>query len=139
MWIIKIRPQINAQYDHFSSILKLYSHRPNTEKTFTNSPQPSSLTQTTPLSTPQDPLNNTHLTTILNSNSISNEICIPDMNLVLQKFGIDSTKFRTMPLNKYEEEMLLTNTVIDNNESPTISQRIGSLTRKARYSKKKMF
>ena len=128
--IIKIKPLINTQYDHFSNILKLYCHRPNTEKTntLTDSPQPSPLIQTTPLSPPQDPLNNQHLTPILNNNSVPNDMCIPDMDIILQKFGIDSTKFRTITLKKYEKEMLLTKTSIDNNESPTISQRTRSKT-----------
>ena len=59
------------------------------------------------------------------------------MDIVLQKFGIDSSKFRNVSLKKYEKEMFLTKNSIDDDESHTISQRIGSMTRKARYSKRK--
>ena len=124
--IINIKPLINTQYDNFSNILKLYSHRSNTQKTKT----------VTPLPPTQDQPNTQHLTPILDNNSVADEVCIPDMDIILQKFGIDSTKFRTVSLKKYEKEMLLTKISIDNNESPTISQRVGSMTRKARYSKR---
>ena len=49
------------------------------------------------------------------------EIDMPDMDIVLQKFGIDSSKFKKVSLKKYEKEMFLTTISIDNGESPTIS------------------
>ena len=153
--IIHIKPLINTQYDNFSNILKLYNHRPNTQKTKTvtnptklgpnlqtissppNNTKHGPIVQTTPLSPTQDPPNTQQLTLSLDDNSSTNEIGIPDMDIVLQKFGIDSSKFRNVSLKKYEKEMFLTKNSIDDDESHTISQRIGSMTRKARYSKRK--
>ena len=63
---------------------------------------------------------------------------MPDINAILQWFRIDTSQFRTVPLKMYEKEMLLTKVSTDVTESPTISQRIGSLTRKARYTKKNL-
>ena len=73
----------------------------------------------------------------LDSNSDTEEVCMPDMNKILLRFGIDTSKLRTVSLKKYENEMLLTEVLTDNIGSPTISQRIKSLGRKAHYTKVK--
>ena len=62
---------------------------------------------------------------------------MPDMNKILLRFGIDTSKLRTVSLKKYENEMLLTEVLTDDIGSPTISQRIKSLGRKAHYTKVK--
>ena len=148
--IIKTGPLINKQYDNFSNILKLYSHKTNTEKIRTNTKLslPNPLTQTSsPLSLSQNPHTTQHpeisiLQTSIHtpensSNNVGNEEYMPDMNRVLLKFGIDTSKLRTVPLKQYEKEMFLTVTSIDDDESPYISQRIKSMTREAHYTKKK--
>ena len=135
--IIQIGPIINTQYDNFSNILKLYSHRINMEKT-SNRP---SITQTTSLSQSQGPPNNQHLETseflssAHNSNNFNEDEYMPDMKTILLWFKIDITQFRTISLKKYEKEMLLTKISTGDIESPTISQRIKSLVRKTRSTK----
>ena len=65
---------------------------------------------------------------------------IPDMSTVLAKFGIDATKLLPVPLDKYESQKFdFKNAIVyshDNGnefEAPnTISQRIKSMTRRAR-------
>ena len=148
--IIKTGPLINKQYDNFSNILKLYIHKTNTEKIRTNTKLslPNPLTQTSSSSSlSQNPHTTQHpeisiLQTSIHtpensSNNVGNEEYMPDMNRVLLKFGIDTSKLRTVPLKQYEKEMFLTVTSIDDDESPYISQRIKSMTREAHYTKKK--
>ena len=140
--ILNTKPLINKQFDNFSNILKLYNlgnsnSRPcNIEKATISSP----LTQITSSSPTQDiPTTQNLLTSEYrprhDSNSNTNDVCMPDMDTVLLRFGIDTSKFRTQSLKYYENEMLLTEVLVED-ESPTISQRIRSLRREARYTKK---
>ena len=149
--IIKIGPLINKQFDNFSNILKLYSHRTNTKKIKTNTEislinpsiqtsTPSPLSQDLPKNQQlerSESLSSTHTPKHIN-NSNDNDIYMPDMNEVLLKFGIDTSKFRTVSLKKYEKEMFLTTTQTDEAESPTISQRIKSMRRQAHSNKIQM-
>ena len=146
--IINIGPLINTQYNNFSNILKLYSHKTTTQKTEinTNIPQPRSFTQTSStISLSQDPptANNSQTsqsTPLLHTpkqddDNETGNINMPDMEAILLKFGIDTSKLREVSLKKYEKEMLLIEISPDSMESPTISQRIRTMDRNARYSK----
>ena len=132
--ILNTKPLINKQYDNFSNILKLYNlgnsniRLNNREK----ASMPSTISQITSSSPPQDTFNSQ----TLESRRDAKDVCIPDMETILQKFNIDTSKLTTVSLRKYEKEMLLTEVLVDDAWSPTISQRIRSMRREAHYTKK---
>ena len=125
----------------------LYNQKTNTEKAKTNyeTSLPNPSIETTSLSLSKNPppsnqdLKTTEFMTSIHrprhNSCNTNDVCMPDMNKILLKFGINSSHFRTVPLKQFEKEMLLTEISPDDIKSPTISQRIKSLTTLARYSK----
>ena len=78
-----------------------------------------------------------------NNNSIDSDD-IPDMNIILTKFGIDASRLNLVPLEKYDWQKFEFYKAIPHSPnkgdefdvSVTISQRIKTLSRKARIIRK---
>ena len=154
--ILHNAPLINKQFDNFTNTLKLQSHRNTTKpapvhmpSTNGTSSDSSAIQNTSDISTIQD-LNISILTPQSSASpSLENETdvlvsprysnydnydsCIlPDMRSVLKHFGVDPLSLNEVPLEKYHW-WTFTKTQ-ETAGTPTISQRIGSMTRRARYS-----
>ena len=69
----------------------------------------------------------------IEENDITDSNDIPDMNVILTKFGIDTTKLVPVPLEKYDFQRFdFEKTIYEIDMSSTISQRIKAMTRRAR-------
>ena len=158
--ILRDALSINKQFDNFVNILKLHAHR-NINEEFCksiegfkrkNEPPNTNLKHTTPQtvsladnSTFQSPLSLDPLThdpmplTTINCTDPCMYIerdnhdadSLPDLSDVLAKFGINFEELEEVPLGEYQWYSFKTHDSIDN---VTISQRIKSMTRKARAS-----
>lgn len=141
--ILNIEPSINKQFDNMSNILKLYNQRksnvpPETHrelKTRNRAPNVSIVHVRDHSSTPilshtnnQHPSSNGYSKSIVyednkGTNEIDKDSTIPDMFVILKKFGID-TDFKEIDLDSYHA-------LIFDDEELSIGQRVKSRKRTA--------
>ena len=154
--ILQNTPLINKQFDNFINILKLQSNRNTTKPTSIHMPaancassdssafqgtSDTSTIQNLDLSTqvsqslasPSSENENDVLVSPKNSKNVINDsYTLRDMQSVLKQFGVDPLSLNEVPLEKYHWWTFTK--AQETAETPTISQRIGSMTRRARYS-----
>ena len=129
--ILKESPSLNIQFENFTNILKLYSHRslqPSVRNHKTLAESDNSQQNCTEVinSSPLALTNNSHKDTTPGSRVQYDEESLPDFEIVLSNFGVNCSKFTPIPLEDYQKLYL------EEPEAMTISQRIKTLVRRAR-------
>ena len=156
--ILRDSPSLNIQFENFTNILKLYSHRnlnrtlqvPTNSRKSPESPLVLSKNSTGPSHKNPTSVENkvsikqtcskdvnldsqgsdTHITLVTDIDEDSN-VQLPDFEAVLKKFGVDPHKLTEVTLDEYLERVFSEES---GGGEVTISQRIKTLVRKARPS-----
>ena len=124
-------PAINKQYDNFVNILKLNTHKTSFSL---NNRTPIVLSEHQLITQSLDNSNFENNDTIITD--VENTPEIPNFGNILWNFGIIYEDLREVPLDEYhwnEFSSCIEPDIDESSESYTISQRIKSLSRKARH------
>ena len=114
---------INKQFDNFTNILKLYNHSHLASRPLDSNRNPGSFQG-----------NHYNISADIDNvtNTSSDEQSLPDMYEVLLRFGIDPSQFREVPLDEYRWDNFDHRGTHEKQMSPTISQRIKTMKRRAK-------